>query len=97
MAEVATRLEYVFPAVLRASFVLFSVTYSYSVVAFAMYCDTPLGMLPLDDVKGHSMVQRWVLYGYAVGEVDVFFGDSFWVNLYIFSLENWRLFFRSFV
>lgn len=73
LTEVATRLEYVVPAVLRASFVLFSVTYSYSVVAFAMYCDTPLGMLPLGDVKDHSMMQRWVLcctdtVSYVVGE-----------------------------
>ncbi|CAN0488864.1 unnamed protein product, partial [Laminaria digitata] len=58
-SEVATRLEFVFPAVLRASFVLFSVTYSYSVVAFAMYCDTALGMVPVDEVKDHSMMQRW--------------------------------------
>ena len=58
VTEVATRLEYVVPAVLRASFVLFSVTYSYSVVAFALYCDTPLGMMPADDVKDHSMMQR---------------------------------------
>ena len=60
MTEVATRLEYVFPSVLRASFVLFSVTYSYSVVAFALYCDTPLGILPLDGVKDDSLMQRWV-------------------------------------
>ncbi len=57
-AEVARRLEFVFPAVLRASFVLFSVTYSYAVVAFAMYCATPLGTQPIDSVADHSMMQR---------------------------------------
>ena len=56
-------MEYVFPSVFRASFVLFSVTYSYSVVAFALYCDTPLGIQPLDGVKDDSMMQKWVLDG----------------------------------
>lgn len=59
-AEVATRLEFVFPAVLRASFVLFSVTYSYAVLAYAMYCSTPLGTYPIDSVADHTMVQRLV-------------------------------------
>lgn len=60
-AEVATRLEFVFPAVLRASFVLFSVTYSYAVLAYAMYCSTPLGTQPIEGVADHSMMKRSVI------------------------------------
>lgn len=59
-ADVATRLEFVFPAVIRASFVLFALTYTYAVVAYAMYCSTPLGAEPIGDLKDDSMVQRWV-------------------------------------
>ena len=46
---------------LRASFVLFSVTYSYAVLAYAMYCSTPLGTLPIEGVADHSMMKRWVV------------------------------------
>lgn len=57
-ADVATRLEFVFPAVIRASFVLFALTYTYAVVAYAMYCSTPLGGEPIGDLKYDSMVKR---------------------------------------
>lgn len=57
-AEVARRLEFVSPSVIRASVVLFSVTYSYSVVAYALFCATPMGQQPIDTVKDDSMVQR---------------------------------------
>lgn len=52
-------MEFVFPSVIRASVVLFSVTYSYAVVAYALFCATPMGQQPIDTVKDHSMVQRW--------------------------------------
>lgn len=58
LTEVATRLELVGPAVVRASLVLFSITYSYAVVAFAMYCSTPLGRESLESFKDDSMVKR---------------------------------------
>lgn len=48
----------VFPALIRASVVPFAVTYSYSVVAYAMYCATPMGQGALDGVKDDTMVQR---------------------------------------
>ena len=47
------------PSVIRASVVLFSVTYSYAVVAYAVFCATPMGQQPIDTVKDDSMVQRW--------------------------------------
>lgn len=58
----AKRLEFVFPAVLRASFVLFSVTYSYAVVGYSLYCATPLGTKSFDEVADHSMMQRCVVF-----------------------------------
>lgn len=59
-AEVARRLEFVSPSVVRASVVLFSVTYSYSVAAYALFCATPMGQESIDGVKDDSMVQRRV-------------------------------------
>lgn len=56
--EVATRLEFVFPSVVRATFVLFSVTYSYAVVAYAMYCSTPLGAETTAGLEDDGMVKR---------------------------------------
>lgn len=47
------------PSVIRASVVLFSVIYSYSVVAYSLFCATPMGQQPIDTVKDDSMVQRW--------------------------------------
>lgn len=49
---------------LRASFVLFSVTYSYAVLAYAMYCSTPLGTEPIEGVADHSMMQRYSYTGF---------------------------------
>ena len=46
------------PSVIRASVVLFSVIYSYSVVAYALFCATPMGQEPIDTVEDHSMVKR---------------------------------------
>eukprot|EP00904_Undaria_pinnatifida_P002590 jgi/Undpi1/12331/HiC_scaffold_5.g02007.m1 len=89
-SEVATRLEFVFPAVLRASFVLFSVTYSYSVVAFAMYCDTPLGMEPADGVKDHSMMQRWENYKDVISFGSLL--QSFAAMTDVIMLSNWPIF-----
>lgn len=60
-SEVARRLELVFPDLLRSSFVLFSVTYSYAIVAYALYCRTPLGQESRDSISDHSMVKRWGL------------------------------------
>lgn len=57
-SDVATRLEFVFPSVIRASFVLFSVYYTFSVLAYAMYCSTPLGEEPIGSLKDASMVKR---------------------------------------
>ncbi|CAM9960736.1 unnamed protein product [Ectocarpus sp. 8 AP-2014] len=89
-SEVATRLEFVFPAVLRASFVLFSVTYSYSVLAFDMYCATPLGVEPVDSVADHSMMQRWAYYKDVVSFASLH--QSFAAMTDVIMLSNWPLF-----
>ncbi|CAN0088323.1 unnamed protein product [Ectocarpus sp. 4 AP-2014] len=89
-SEVATRLEFVFPAVLRASFVLFSVTYSYSVLAFDMYCATPLGVEPVDSVADHSMMQRWAYYKDVLSFASLH--QSFAAMTDVVMLSNWPLF-----
>ncbi|CAM9986770.1 unnamed protein product, partial [Ectocarpus sp. 13 AM-2016] len=89
-AEVATRLEFVFPAVLRASFVLFSVTYSYSILAFDMYCATPLGVEPVDSVADHSMMQRWAFYKDVLSFASMH--QSFAAMTDVIMLSNWPLF-----
>ncbi|CAM9155742.1 unnamed protein product [Ectocarpus sp. 6 AP-2014] len=89
-SEVATRLEFVFPAVLRASFVLFSVTYSYSVLAFDMYCATPLGVEPVDSVADHSMMQRWAYYKDVISFASLH--QSFAAMTDVIMLSNWPLF-----
>ncbi|CAM9825336.1 unnamed protein product, partial [Ectocarpus sp. 12 AP-2014] len=89
-SEVATRLEFVFPAVLRASFVLFSVTYSYSILAFDMYCATPLGVEPVDSVADHSMMQRWAFYKDVLSFASMH--QSFAAMTDVIMLSNWPLF-----
>lgn len=56
------------PAVVRASLVLFSFTYSYAVVAFAMYCSTPLGKESIASLKDDNMVQRRELFTFWGGK-----------------------------
>ncbi|CAN0192278.1 unnamed protein product, partial [Ectocarpus fasciculatus] len=89
-SDVATRLEFVFPAVIRASFVLFALTYTYAVVAYAMYCSTPLGAEPIGDLKDDSMVQRFA----AVKEVANFatLPQSYASMMYIVMFSNWPMF-----
>ncbi|CAM9484435.1 unnamed protein product [Pylaiella littoralis] len=89
-SEVATRLELVGPAVVRASLVLFSITYSYAVVAFAMYCSTPLGRESLESFKDDSMVKRFE----AVKEVASFetLPKSFASMMYVLMFSNWPMF-----
>eukprot|EP00752_Nemacystus_decipiens_P004301 g3930.t1 len=89
-SEVARRLEFVSPSVTRASVVLFSVTYSYAVVAYALFCATPMGQQPIDTVKDDSMVQRFA----AVKEVASFgsLQQSFASLLYVIMLSNWPMF-----
>ncbi|CAM9815125.1 unnamed protein product [Scytosiphon promiscuus] len=89
-SEVATRLELVVPAVLRASVVLFAVTYSYSVLAFAMYCATPLGTEPLGNVADHSMVQRWAFYKDVISFASLY--QSFASMTDVIMLSNWPMF-----
>ncbi|CAN0401579.1 unnamed protein product, partial [Ectocarpus sp. 12 AP-2014] len=89
-SDVATRLEFVFPAVIRASFVLFALTYTYAVVAYAMYCSTPLGAEAIGDLKDDSMVKRFA----AVKEVANFatLPRSFASMMYIVMFSNWPMF-----
>eukprot|EP00903_Cladosiphon_okamuranus_P014070 g13077.t2 len=89
-SEVARRLEFVSPSVIRASVVLFAVTYSYSVVAYGLFCATPMGQQPIDTVKDNSMVQRFA----AVKEVASFgsLHQSFASLLYVIMLSNWPMF-----
>ncbi|CAN0096267.1 unnamed protein product [Pylaiella littoralis] len=89
-SEVATRLEFVFPAVLRSSFVLFSVTYSYAVLAYAMYCSTPLGTSPIDDVADRTMMQRWAFYDEVISFASLH--QSFASMTDVIMLSNWPLF-----
>eukprot|EP00903_Cladosiphon_okamuranus_P013924 g12951.t1 len=89
-SEVATRLEFVFPAVLRASFVLFSVTYSYAVLAYAMYCSTPLGTKPLEGVADHSMMKRWAVYKEVISFASLY--QSFASLTDVIMLSNWPMF-----
>ena len=42
---------------IRSAFCLFSVYYSFTVVAYAMYCSTPLGAEPLGSLHGESMAK----------------------------------------
>ncbi|CBJ28347.1 hypothetical protein Esi_0101_0052 [Ectocarpus siliculosus] len=89
-SDVATRLEFVFPAVIRASFVLFALTYTYAVVAYAMYCSTPLGGEPIGDLKDDSMVKRFA----AVKEVANFatLPRSYASMMYVVMFSNWPMF-----
>ena len=64
-------MEFVSPSVIRASVVLFSVTYSYAVVAHALFCATPMGQQPIDTIKDDSMVKRWAS-GVSVGMGHLF-------------------------
>eukprot|EP00752_Nemacystus_decipiens_P009899 g8831.t1 len=89
-SEVATRLEFVFPAVLRASFVLFSVTYSYAVLAYAMYCSTPLGTQPIEGVADHSMMKRWAAYDDVISFASLY--QSFASLTDVIMLSNWPMF-----
>ncbi|CAM9722759.1 unnamed protein product [Ectocarpus sp. 4 AP-2014] len=89
-SDVATRLEFVFPAVIRASLVLFALTYTYAVVAYAMYCSTPLGGEPVGELRDDSMVKRFA----AVKEVANFatLPRSYASMMYIVMFSNWPMF-----
>ncbi|CAM9416819.1 unnamed protein product [Ascophyllum nodosum] len=89
-ADVAKRLELVFPAVLRSSFVLFAVTYCYALMAYTMYCDTPIGIRPLGESADHSMMKRWAFYQNVTSFATL--EDSFTAMMDIFMLSGWPIF-----
>lgn len=89
-SDVAKRLVLVIPSLLKCLTVLFAVVYAWSVVAYGLLWNTPIGIGGTASVKDDALMKRWMLYSHVIGFDN--FGMTFLSMIDVMLLSNWTLF-----